>query len=82
AKEPPPGPAPPAAPDPAPGDPRLIQELTEEVAKQGDLVRQLKAAQGDKAQVDTEVAKLLELKRRLALAQGRTPEVPKGKRKK
>uniref|UniRef100_A0A8C3MLU3 Methionine--tRNA ligase, cytoplasmic n=1 Tax=Geospiza parvula TaxID=87175 RepID=A0A8C3MLU3_GEOPR len=49
---------------------------------QGNLVRQLKAAQVEKAQVDTQVAKLLELKRQLALAEGRSPEVPKGKRKK
>ncbi|KAJ7414863.1 methionyl-tRNA synthetase [Willisornis vidua] len=84
AKQPPPPAAPPAAPQPcpAPGDPQRIQELTEQVAKQGTLVRQLKAAQGDKAQVAAEVAKLLELKQQLALAQGHSPEVPKGKKKK
>uniref|UniRef100_A0A8C3UUA9 Methionine--tRNA ligase, cytoplasmic n=1 Tax=Catharus ustulatus TaxID=91951 RepID=A0A8C3UUA9_CATUS len=49
---------------------------------QGNLVRQLKAAQVEKAQVDAQVAKLLELKQQLALAEGRSPEVPKGKRKK
>uniref|UniRef100_A0A8C5IP44 Methionine--tRNA ligase, cytoplasmic n=1 Tax=Junco hyemalis TaxID=40217 RepID=A0A8C5IP44_JUNHY len=48
----------------------------------GNLVRQLKAAQAEKAQVEAQVAKLLELKRQLALAEGRSPEVPKGKRKK
>lgn len=45
-------------------------------------MRQLKAAQAEKAQVDAQVAKLLELKQQLALAEGRSPEVPKGKRKK
>lgn len=45
-------------------------------------MRQLKAAQVEKAQVDAQVAKLLELKQQLALAEGRSPEVPKGKRKK
>ncbi|CAM9938517.1 unnamed protein product [Bubo scandiacus] len=68
----------------APGDPQLIQELTEEVAKQGNHVRQLKANKAEKAQIDAEVAKLLELKKQLALAEGKSPEVPvpKGKRKK
>ncbi|XP_074990024.1 methionine--tRNA ligase, cytoplasmic isoform X5 [Calonectris borealis] len=68
----------------APGDPQLIQALTEEVAKQGNHVRQLKANKAEKAQVDMEVAKLLELKKQLALAEGKSPEVPvpKGKRKK
>ncbi|KAM6308163.1 methionine--tRNA ligase, cytoplasmic isoform 2-T2 [Podargus strigoides] len=67
-----------------PGDPQLIQKLTEEVAKQGNHVRQLKASRAEKAQVDVEVAKLLELKQQLALAEGKSPEVPvpKGKRKK
>ncbi|XP_009957999.1 PREDICTED: methionine--tRNA ligase, cytoplasmic, partial [Leptosomus discolor] len=62
----------------------LIQELTEEGAKQGNHVRQLKANKAEKAQVDVEVAKLLELKKQLALAEGKSPEVPvpKGKRKK
>ncbi|KAF4803955.1 hypothetical protein TURU_011785 [Turdus rufiventris] len=80
AKQPPPASAP--NPSAAPGDPKRIQELTEQVAKQGNLVRQLKAAQVEKAQVDAQVAKLLELKQQLALAEGRSPEVPKGKRKK
>ncbi|XP_059688633.1 methionine--tRNA ligase, cytoplasmic [Gavia stellata] len=80
ASEPPPAPATLMAP----GDPQLIQKLTEEVAKQGNHVRQLKANKAEKAQVDTEVAKLLELKKQLALAEGKNPEVPvpKGKRKK
>ncbi|XP_009706285.1 PREDICTED: methionine--tRNA ligase, cytoplasmic, partial [Cariama cristata] len=67
-----------------PGDPQLIQELTEEVAKQGNHIRQLKTNKAEKAQVNMEVAKLLELKKQLALAEGKSPEVPvpKGKRKK
>ncbi|KAM9265164.1 methionine--tRNA ligase, cytoplasmic isoform 5-T5 [Morus bassanus] len=86
AKQTPPASEPPPAPATvmAPGDPQLIQELTEEVAKQGNHVRQLKANKAEKAQVDMEVAKLLELKKQLALAEGKSPEVPvpKGKRKK
>ncbi|KFU89763.1 Methionine--tRNA ligase, cytoplasmic, partial [Chaetura pelagica] len=84
AKQAPPASACPAATPPTPGDPQLIQVLTEEVAKQGNHVRQLKANKAEKAQVDVEVAKLLELKKQLALAEGKTPEVsvPKGKRKK
>lgn len=84
AKQTPPASAPPPAPNTsaAPGDPKVIQELTEQVAKQGNLVRQLKAAQVEKAQVDAQVAKLLELKQQLALAEGRSPKIPKGKRKK
>ncbi|XP_061432485.1 methionine--tRNA ligase, cytoplasmic [Lethenteron reissneri] len=42
-----------------------IQQLTEEVAKQGLRVRELKAAKADAALVKAEVATLLELKRRL-----------------
>ncbi|XP_074931695.1 methionine--tRNA ligase, cytoplasmic isoform X7 [Phalacrocorax aristotelis] len=74
----------PPASEPAPGDHQLIQELTEEVAKQGNHVRQLKANKAEKAQVDAEVARLLELKQQLALAEGKSPKgaVPKGKRKK
>ncbi|KFZ60734.1 Methionine--tRNA ligase, cytoplasmic, partial [Antrostomus carolinensis] len=80
AKQTPPTPATPITP----GDPQLIQELSEEVAKQGNYVRQLKANKAEKAQIDTEVAKLLELKRQLALAEGKSPDVPvpKGKQKK
>ncbi|KAM6395019.1 methionine--tRNA ligase, cytoplasmic [Rhynochetos jubatus] len=78
-------PTPPASePPPAPGDPQLVMELTEEVAKQGNHIRQLKANKAEKAQVAMEVAKLLELKKQLALAEGKSPEVlvPKGKQKK
>ncbi|XP_050781362.1 methionine--tRNA ligase, cytoplasmic isoform X1 [Gopherus flavomarginatus] len=65
------------------GDPQKVKELAEEVAKQADHVRQLKASKAEKGQIDGEVAKLLELKKQLALAEGKTPELPapKGKRK-
>ncbi|XP_064354754.1 methionine--tRNA ligase, cytoplasmic isoform X3 [Dromaius novaehollandiae] len=88
AKPPPPAsgapPAPASGTPPAPGDPQLIQELMEQVAKQGTHVRQLKASKAEKVLVDAEVAKLLELKKQLALAEGKSPDVPvpKGKRKK
>ncbi|XP_068266933.1 methionine--tRNA ligase, cytoplasmic isoform X1 [Nyctibius grandis] len=86
AKQTPPASEPPPTPATllAPGDPQLIQELTEEVAKQGNHVQQLKANKAEKAQIDMEVAKLLELKKQLALAEGKSPQVPvpKEKRKK
>uniref|UniRef100_A0A8C3HWE0 Methionine--tRNA ligase, cytoplasmic n=1 Tax=Chrysemys picta bellii TaxID=8478 RepID=A0A8C3HWE0_CHRPI len=66
------------------GDPQKVKELAEEVAKQADRVRQLKASKAEKGQIDAEVAKLLELKKQLALAEGKTPEppAPKGKKRK
>ncbi|XP_019346961.2 methionine--tRNA ligase, cytoplasmic isoform X2 [Alligator mississippiensis] len=70
---------------PTPGvDLQKVKELSEEVAKQGTHVRELKAAKVEKGQIDTEVAKLLELKRQLVLVEGRPlePPAPKGKRKK
>lgn len=54
----------------------------DEVAKQGNIVRELKAQKADKNQVAAEVAKLLDLKKKLALAEGKPIEVPKGKKKK
>lgn len=59
-----------------------IQALMDEVAKQGNIVRELKAQKADKNQVAAEVAKLLDLKKKLALAEGKPLEVPKGKKKK
>uniref|UniRef100_A0A8C2VPI6 Methionine--tRNA ligase, cytoplasmic n=2 Tax=Chinchilla lanigera TaxID=34839 RepID=A0A8C2VPI6_CHILA len=59
-----------------------IQTLTDEVAKQGNVVRELKAQKADKNQVAAEVAKLLDLKKQLALAEGRPLETPKGKKTK
>lgn len=59
-----------------------IQTLTDEVTKQGNVVRELKAQKADKNQVAAEVAKLLDLKKQLALAEGKPIETPKGKKKK
>lgn len=86
AKQTPSASQPPPAPETlmAPIDSQRLQELTQEVARQGNHVRQLKANKAEKAQIDMEVAKLLELKKQLALAEGKSPEVsvPKGKQKK
>ncbi|XP_062497520.1 methionine--tRNA ligase, cytoplasmic [Pezoporus occidentalis] len=86
AKQTPPAPQPPLAPETlvAPADPQRLQELMQEVARQGNHVRQLKASKAEKTQIEVEVAKLLELKKQLALAEGKSPEVPapKGKQKK
>lgn len=59
-----------------------IQVLVDEVTKQGNIVRDLKAQKADKNQVAAEVAKLLDLKKQLALAEGKPIETPKGKKKK
>ncbi|XP_004692670.1 PREDICTED: methionine--tRNA ligase, cytoplasmic isoform X2 [Condylura cristata] len=76
-----------AAPKPAAetvpaAGPQQIQVLMEEVTKQGNVVRELKAQKADKNQVAAEVAKLLDLKRQLALAEGKPLETAKGKKKK
>lgn len=63
-------------------DPAEVSRLTEEVAKQGALVRDVKAQKADKSQVDSEVAKLLDLKKQLALAQGLDPSTIGGGGKK
>lgn len=62
--------------------PQQIQILMDEVTKQGNIVRELKAQKADKNQVAAEVTKLLELKKQLALAEGKPTETPKGKKKK
>ncbi|KAG3291537.1 methionine--tRNA ligase, cytoplasmic [Ictidomys tridecemlineatus] len=62
--------------------PQQIQMLMDEVTKQGNIVRELKAQKADKNQVAAEVAKLLDLKKQLALAEGKPLETPKGKKKK
>ncbi|XP_027782034.1 methionine--tRNA ligase, cytoplasmic isoform X1 [Marmota flaviventris] len=62
--------------------PQQIQILMDEVTKQGNIVRELKAQKADKNQVAAEVAKLLDLKKQLALAEGKPLETPKGKKKK
>uniref|UniRef100_F7EDY6 Methionine--tRNA ligase, cytoplasmic n=1 Tax=Ornithorhynchus anatinus TaxID=9258 RepID=F7EDY6_ORNAN len=63
-------------PDPPAADERQAQALAEEVSKQGNLVRELKAQKAEKAQVAAAVSKLLELKKLLALAQGEPPGAP------
>ncbi|XP_057613624.1 methionine--tRNA ligase, cytoplasmic isoform X2 [Chionomys nivalis] len=62
--------------------PQQIQMLMDEVTKQGNIVRELKAQKADKNQVAAEVTKLLDLKKQLALAEGKPIESPKGKKKK
>lgn len=53
----------------------------DEVTKQGNIVRELKAQKADKNHVAAEVVKLLDLKKQLAVAEGKPPEAPKGKKK-
>uniref|UniRef100_H0WRL6 Methionine--tRNA ligase, cytoplasmic n=1 Tax=Otolemur garnettii TaxID=30611 RepID=H0WRL6_OTOGA len=62
--------------------PQQIQMLMDEVTKQGNIVRELKAQKADKNQIAAEVAKLLDLKKQLSLAEGKPPEAPKCKKKK
>ncbi|XP_073519415.1 methionine--tRNA ligase, cytoplasmic isoform X2 [Phyllobates terribilis] len=66
------------------GDLERIKGLTQEVEKQGIIVRELKGKKAEKSVIDGEVQKLLALKEKLALAEGKTPEPPaqKGKKKK
>ena len=59
-----------------------VDSLTDEVSKQGLVVRDLKTKKAEKSLIDVEVAKLLELKKRLALAQGINPEQAVGGGKK
>ncbi|XP_041097683.1 methionine--tRNA ligase, cytoplasmic isoform X2 [Polyodon spathula] len=65
-------------------DPQRAKQLAEEVTKQGEVVRELKAQKAEKAVIGAEVTKLLELKKQLVLAEGKTAEAPaqKGKKKK
>lgn len=50
--------------------PQQIQALMDEVTKQGNIVRELKAQKADKNHVAAEVVKLLDLKKQLAVAEG------------
>ena len=52
--------------------------LEREVAAQGDVVRNLKAAKAEKKAVDDAVAKLLDLKKQLAAATGQEPPAAQG----
>ncbi|XP_038078206.1 methionine--tRNA ligase, cytoplasmic-like [Patiria miniata] len=75
------GPATPAA------DANEVQRLTDEVTKQGSVVRKLKSEKAEKSEIDKEVKKLLALKQELATASGQNPATPdssssKGKKKK
>jgi len=73
----------PAAPVSAPSnmDAAALEKL---VADQGNKVRELKAAKGDKEAINAAVAQLLELKKQLCVAQGVDPStlVKSGKKKK
>ncbi|OWF40602.1 Methionine--tRNA ligase, cytoplasmic [Mizuhopecten yessoensis] len=73
--------APPASSN-APGSSAEVDRLTEEVSKQGIMVRDLKSKKAEKSQIDGEVAKLLDLKKQLALAQGQDPNAAVGGGKK
>ncbi|KAM6215639.1 methionine--tRNA ligase, cytoplasmic [Rhynchocyon petersi] len=75
-------PKPVAVETPVTAEPQQLQALMDEVTRQGNIVRELKAQQADKNQVAAEVAKLLELKKQLALAEGKPLDPPKGKKKK
>lgn len=67
---------------PTAAGPQQVQALTEEVAKQGDTVRELKAQKADESRIAAEVARLLDLKKQLALAEGKPLGAPKGKKRK
>jgi len=47
-----------------------VETLEKQIADQGNVVRELKAAKAEKAAITAEVAKLLDLKKQLAAAQG------------
>ncbi|EDV21001.1 uncharacterized protein TRIADDRAFT_31114, partial [Trichoplax adhaerens] len=59
-----------------------VKELEEQVSKQGDLVRQLKADKAEKFVIQSEVQKLLELKKHLAIAKGEPVPSKDSKKKK
>lgn len=64
----------PTAPAPAPsGD---AADLDQQVTKQGDLVRSLKAAKAEKAKIDEAVKTLLELKAKYKAATGQVSKYP------
>ena len=70
----------PAAPGAGPVDAALVSSLEQQVAEQGDKVRQLKGNKAEKAAVDAEVALLLDLKKKLSLASGQPLQQPSGKK--
>ena len=69
-----------AAPAAGPVDAALVSSLEQQVAEQGDKVRQLKGNKAEKAAVDAEVALLLDLKKKLSLASGQPLQQPSGKK--
>ncbi|XP_074652563.1 methionine--tRNA ligase, cytoplasmic-like [Tubulanus polymorphus] len=60
----------PASANGLPVDQAVVDDLTKQVAAQGDLVRQLKTEKAEKSSVDSAVMTLLDLKKKLAQAQG------------
>ncbi|KAJ2742486.1 Cytoplasmic and mitochondrial histidine tRNA synthetase [Coemansia sp. BCRC 34301] len=58
-----------------------IEQLRQQIEEQGGVVRDLKAAKAEKAQLDEQVALLLALKKKLQIASGGSgePEAPKKK---
>ena len=79
-KTPAPAAAAPTAPGAGPVDAALVSSLEQQVAEQGDKVRQLKGNKAEKAAVDAEVALLLDLKKKLSLASGQPLQQPSGKK--
>lgn len=72
---------------PTGADPEAAAGLEKKVAEQGNIVRDLKAAKGDKDTISAAVALLLDLKKQLAVAQGvdpaaQDPKKGKGKQSK
>ncbi|KAJ2879076.1 Cytoplasmic and mitochondrial histidine tRNA synthetase, partial [Coemansia aciculifera] len=58
-----------------------IEQLKQQVEEQGVVVRDLKAAKAEKAQLDEQVALLLALKKKLQIASGNGDEVDGPKKK-
>lgn len=65
----------------SPVSPEEIAKLTADVAKQGEVVRDLKASKAAKADINLQVAVLLELKQKLAAASGEPLNKPDDKKK-
>ena len=69
-----------AATGPVTADPKAAEALEKQVAEQGNIVRDLKAAKAEKDAVSAAVAKLLDLKKQLAAAQGVVPAAADSKK--
>jgi len=65
---------------PAGADPVAAAALEKKVAEQGNIVRDLKAAKGDKDAISAAVALLLDLKKQLTVAQGVDPAAQDNKK--